>query len=137
MVPSSVKPPPPRNTGPSKSGDAAPLRPATSPLLLPTTPPPEHVGIISAPVQSPEELRDQYLRLRNVVREEPAVNGHRLLLASLCLRLGRKQEAKEVVKRLIELDPSSRPAALEILRGHLTEADLARVPVGSERTPLY
>jgi len=93
--------------------------------------------IIVSAAPSKEELRGAYERLRKAVAEEPQVTGHWLLLADICLHLGRKEEAKALLVKTIERDPRSRAAVQELLQGHLSPSELARLPLGKERVPFY
>lgn len=129
MIASLVSLPPRRNTGtrPPPALPGAPASPAGGGA---------GANIVTA-VKSPEELREQYVRLRKAVAEEPDDVGHWLLLADTCLRLGRTEEAKGLLVKTVEREPRCRSAALDLLGQYLGERDLARVQLGAERTPFY
>jgi hypothetical protein len=136
MLPSSVQDSGGKNTGPYPG-------PLTGPAAHRAPPPAgKSAAVAESPIvgklaPSDEELRLQYHKLRQAVADEPDVPGHRLLLGDLCLRLGRKEEAKAILFRAVERQPESRAAVLDLLRGHLSESELAKVPVGADRRPFY
>jgi hypothetical protein len=113
-----------------------PLRPASG--KIPSLPGPGKgtPGTKLPPAPSAEDLA-KYEKLCTAIAEEPGVVGHRLLLADICLRLGRKQEAKAVLVKAMEREPASRPAALAILRGFLSEREMANLPIVEASIPFW
>jgi hypothetical protein len=91
-------------------------------------------GQLSAP---PPELMNEYQRIRRAVREEPKTVGHLLLLGDVCIRLGRKAEAKEILLRAIDLDPRVTDSALGHLRTILGEKEIQHLSLRQARIPFY
>jgi hypothetical protein len=85
----------------------------------------------------PPDLLERYGKLRRAVDEEPAPTAHRLLLADTCFLLGRKQEAKGILVKAVDLDPRCRPRVLEMLRSHLPEKEVLDLPLREERKPFW
>ncbi len=92
---------------------------------------------ISPALDTDPDLIKEYQRIRRAVRDEPGVVGYRLLLGDLCIRMGRKEEAREVLTQVMDLDPRSRDSALEHLRSILSEKEIASIPIRQARVPFY
>ncbi len=91
----------------------------------------------SAQSQPNADLLAHYERLRHAVEEEPHVTGHRLFLAEICLRLGRKEEAKGILLKASELDPSVRTEVRKLLGSAVNESELAGAVNLEDQVPFY
>jgi len=63
--------------------------------------------------------------------------SHRILLGELCLRLGRKQEAKQILTRTAQMDPGTLPRVKGLLGSVLSQKELDSFFIQPAPTPFH
>ncbi len=127
---------PTNKTGPSApfpQGPSAPFPQGTGPA----SPPPGGASRDPGYKPSQEDLREAYNRLRELVSQDPGATANWILLVDTCLRLNRKEEAKAQAIKAIERDPRCREAMVEVMKGQISESEIAKLPQGKLRQPFY